>query len=89
MDDLVWDTPRGDLIVWVKTHAAKLNASNEEVEAFTHNPAIPLSLQVATVENLERLGNVPERADVISLMSGTRAKSKSTRGRTRPRWTTR
>jgi hypothetical protein len=69
-DDLVWDTPRGDLIVWVEDHAAKLNLSKEQVDAFTHNPAIPLSLQVATIENLERLGNVPERADVIALMSG-------------------
>lgn len=68
-DDLVWDTPRGDLIVWVETHAEKLNIPKEQINTFTHNLAIPLSLQVATIENLERLGNVPERADVISLMN--------------------
>jgi hypothetical protein len=68
-DDLVWDKPRGDLIVWVETHLEKMNISKEQIASFTHNPAIPLSLQVAVVENLERLGNLPERDDVIALIS--------------------
>jgi len=67
-DDLVWDTPRGDLVVCVETKLEKMHIAKERISDFTHNPAIPLSLQVATIQNLERLGNLPERADVILLM---------------------
>jgi hypothetical protein len=35
--------------------------SQEEIAAFTHNNAIPLSLQVTAVRDLESLGNIPGR----------------------------
>jgi hypothetical protein len=41
----------------------------ESSRAFTHNPAIPLSLQVALVENLARLADASGRAGVITLAS--------------------
>ena len=67
-DNLVWDTPRGDLIVRVETKLQEMNVPRAQISAFTHNPALPLSLQVAVVENLGRLAEVPGRGDVVWLM---------------------
>ena len=70
MDNLVWDTPRGDLIVRVEDKLKELKVSPTQRSLFLHNPALPLSLQVAIVENLGRLGNVPGRSDVV-VLAGT------------------
>ena len=67
-DDLIYQTPRGDLILLVEKKLRKIGLSDAEVSAFTHNSAIPLSLQVTAVHNLETLGNIPGRraaADAI------------------------
>jgi hypothetical protein len=76
-DNLVWDTPRGDLIVRVEDKLEELQVPKAQSTAFTHNPAIPLSLQVAVVENLSRLGGVSGRADMIGLMSTVQTESQA------------
>ena len=67
MDNLVWDTPRGDLIVRVENKLQELKVSPTQRSLFLHNPALPLSLQVAIVENLSRLTNVSGRSDMVAL----------------------
>ena len=64
-DNLIWDTPRGDLIVLVETRLKELEVSEESSRMFVHNRAIPLSVQVALVEHLARLQDVSGRAAVI------------------------
>jgi hypothetical protein len=76
-DNLVWDTPRGDLIVRVEDKLQELQVPKAQISAFTHNPAIPLSLQVAVVENLGRLSNVPGRRDVVRLMGSVEIESQA------------
>jgi hypothetical protein len=77
MDNLVWDTPRGDLIVLVEKKLQELKVSPTQRSLFLHNPAIPLSLQVAVVENLDRLKNVKGRVDVIGQMGGVATESQA------------
>jgi hypothetical protein len=60
-DDLVYEKPRGDLIIFVEDKLKGFGLSKEEIASFTHNPAIPLSLQVTAVRQLDRLGNIPGR----------------------------
>ena len=67
MDNIVWDTPRGDLIVRVENKLQELKVSPGQRSMFLHNPALPLSLQVAIVENLGRLTNVSGRGDMVAL----------------------
>src|SRR5262249_55258138 len=65
MDNLVWDTPRGDLIVQVANKLQEFKVTPTQRSLFLTNPAIPLSLEVAVVEHLGRLANVKGREDVI------------------------
>jgi hypothetical protein len=67
-DDLVYQTPKGDLIIMVAKKLKKMGASDVEVSNFTHNAAIPLSLQVTAVHNLEALGHIPGRRAVIDAL---------------------
>jgi len=60
-NDLVYQTPRADLIILVQKKLKSFGLSPEEVVAFTTNTAIPLSLQVDAVKELEALGNIPGR----------------------------
>jgi hypothetical protein len=69
-DNLVLDTPRGDLLVRVETNLNGIKVPEGSSRAFMHNPALPLSLQVAIVENLDRLTNAAGRANVIALAGG-------------------
>ena len=67
-DDLVYQTPKADLILLVQKRLRKLGLSQQEIAAFTSNTAIPLSLQVSAVKNLEALGNIPgQRAAAVAL----------------------
>jgi hypothetical protein len=77
MDNLVWDTPRGDLIVRVENKLQELKVSPTQRSLFMHNPAIPLSLQVAVVENLGRLANVAGREDVVWQMGSVATESQA------------
>ena len=60
-NDLVYQTPRADLIILVQKKLKNLGLSQEEIVAFTSNNAIPLSLQVTAVKDLEALGDIPGR----------------------------
>jgi hypothetical protein len=77
MDNLVWDTPRGDLIVLVENKLQELQVSPTQRSLFMHNPAMPLSLQVAVVENLDRLKNVKGREDVIGQIGSVATESQA------------
>ena len=60
-NDLVYQTPRADLIILVQKKLKSFGLSQEEIVTFSTNTAIPLSLQVTTVKDLEALGNIPGR----------------------------
>jgi hypothetical protein len=69
-DDLVYQTPKGDLILLVQKKLQKLGLSQEEIASFTHNDAIPLSLQVTAVHTFETLGNIPGRRSTAVTLGG-------------------
>jgi hypothetical protein len=69
-DDLVYQTPRSDLVLLVEKKLKKLGLSEAEVSAFSHNSAIPLSLQVTAVHNLEILGPIPGRRATADAIGG-------------------
>ncbi len=77
IDNLVWDTPRGDLIVRVENKLQEFNVTPSQRSLFLHNPAVPLSLQVAVVENLDRLKDVKGREDVIWQMGSIATESQA------------
>lgn len=67
-DDVVYQTPKADLILLVQKKLQNLGLSQEEIAAFTHNSAIPLSLQVSAVKDLEALGDIRgRRAAAVAL----------------------
>ena len=68
VNNLIWDTPRADLIVRVTKKLQELQVPEDRIQQFMHNAAIPLSVQVALVEHLTRLSGVSGRAGVIGLM---------------------
>jgi hypothetical protein len=69
-NDLVYQTPRADLIILVQKKLKSFGLSQEEVVAFTSNTAIPLSLQVTAVKDLEALGNIPGRRAAADAIGG-------------------
>ena len=67
-DDLVYQTPKADLILLVQKRLKNMGLSQEEIVGFTSNSAIPLSLQVKAIKDLEALGNIPgRRAAAVAL----------------------
>jgi len=68
-EDLVYQTPKGDLILMVEKKLKKFGLSQTEIADFTHNPAIPLSLQVSAVHDLDKLGSVRGRKGVAIALS--------------------
>jgi hypothetical protein len=67
-DDLVYQTPKADLILLVQKKLKGMGLSQEEIAAFSSNTAIPLSLQVSAVRELEAIGNIPgRRAAAVTL----------------------
>ncbi|MGA2411951.1 MAG: hypothetical protein ABSG46_16395 [Candidatus Binataceae bacterium] len=60
-DDLIYQTPKGDLIMLVHNKLKDIGLSPKEIATFSANSAIPLSLQVTAVHELERLGDIPGR----------------------------
>jgi len=77
VNNLVWDTPRADLIVRVTKKLQELQVPEDRIQQFMHNAAIPLSVQVALVENLARLSGVSGRAGVIALMDDILSESQA------------
>ena len=58
-DDLIYQTPKADLALLVERKLRAMGLSNTQIAAFSHNSAIPLSLQVAAVRDLQALGAIP------------------------------
>src|SRR5262249_27365772 len=71
-NDLVWDTPRGDLIVRNESALKDLEVPEKTARAFMANPAIPLSVKTDLVQALEQLGHVKGRAAVVALAATAR-----------------
>jgi len=69
-DDLVYQTPRGDLVLLVEKKLKRMGLSDAEISAFSHNSAIPLSLQVTAAHNLETLGAIPGRRAAADAIGG-------------------
>ena len=62
-NDLVYQTPRADLIILVQKKLKSFGLSQQEIVTFSTNTAIPLSLQVTAVKDLEALGAIPGRRE--------------------------
>ena len=60
-NDLVYQTPKADLIILVQKKLKHFGLSPEEIAAFSSNTALPISLQVTAVGNLDALGDIPGR----------------------------
>ena len=77
-NDLVYQTPKADLIILVQKKLKGFGLSQEEIVSFTTNTAIPLSLQVTAVKDLEALGNIPGRraaaVDIGNMMTEYQAR---------------
>jgi hypothetical protein len=76
-NDLVWDTPRGDLIVHDETALKDLEVPEARARAFMKNAAIPLSVKTDLVQGLEKLGDVKGRAKVIALAATARSEQQA------------
>ncbi|HJU11494.1 MAG TPA: hypothetical protein VJ728_11485 [Candidatus Binataceae bacterium] len=68
-DDLIYQTPKADLILLVERKLRHIGLSSTEIAAFSHNNAIPLSLQVAAVRDLETLGPIRGRRSAAVALS--------------------
>jgi hypothetical protein len=65
----VWDTPRADLIVKNQKALQELQVPDQTIKTFMRNPAFPLSVQTAFVEDLGRLSAVRGSAEAVTLAS--------------------
>jgi hypothetical protein len=63
----VWDTPRADLIVKNRDTLEGLGLPEHSIDSFMRNPAYPLSVQTAFVEDLTHLRGVAGVPDVLAL----------------------
>ena len=67
-NDLVYEKPKGDLILFVQHKLQNMGLSQGEIATFISNSAVPLSLQVSAEEDLEGLGDIPgRRASAVAL----------------------
>src|SRR6202166_2109371 len=67
-NDLVYQKPKGDLILHVQHKLQNFGLSQAEIASFISNYAIPLSLQVTAVHELDTLGDIPgRRAAAVAL----------------------
>jgi hypothetical protein len=67
-NDLVYQKPKGDLIIFVQKKLQNMGLPQGEIASFISNSAIPLSLQVSVVEDLKGLGDIPgRRAAAVAL----------------------
>jgi len=63
-NDLVYQEPKGDLIIFVQNKLQSFGLSQGEIASFISNSAIPISLQVTAVTELDALGEIPGRRAV-------------------------
>jgi hypothetical protein len=76
-NNLVYDTPRGDLIVRVEERLRAAGASDEQVRAFQRNPNLTLSIQTGIAEALAQLDGVAGRPAVIDLAAGVKSEDQA------------
>jgi hypothetical protein len=76
-NDLVWDTPKGDLIVHDEAALKKFGVPEKVARAFMKNEAVPLSVKTDLVQGLEKLGDVEGRAAVIRLAATARSEEQA------------
>jgi hypothetical protein len=76
-NDLVWDTPRGDLIVHNQNALKDFEVPEKTQRAFMANAAIPLSVKTDLVQALEKLGDVKGRAAVVALAVTARSEEQA------------
>lgn len=69
-NDLVYDTPRGDLVVRVEERVRATGASDGQLRAFQRNPNLTLSIQTGIAEALASLDGVAGRSAVVVLAAG-------------------
>ena len=77
VNNLVWDTPQGDLVNLVNSKLDELGVTEAQKRSFTGNRHIPLSVQTAIVTNLSRLSEVRGRPDVIALAASVQSGDQS------------
>lgn len=70
--DLVYDTPKADLIVMNKQKMIRLGASETQAQNLLKNPYFSLTVLTSLVTGLESLGNVLGRQEVLSLAATAR-----------------
>ena len=70
--DLVYDTPAADLTVLNKQKVLAMGASEAQAQALLANRWFSLSALTALVTDLERLGRIHGRRDVIALAATSR-----------------
>jgi hypothetical protein len=63
----VWDTPRADLIVMNQNKLEELSIPEATIKSFMRNPAYPLSVQTAFVEDLTHVRDVAGVTQVVEL----------------------
>jgi hypothetical protein len=77
-NDLVYQEPKADLIILVQNKLQNFGLSQEEIASFISNSAIPISLQVSAVKDLDALGQIPGRhaaaVDLGNLMTEYQAR---------------
>ncbi|MBV8453950.1 MAG: hypothetical protein JOZ29_16995, partial [Deltaproteobacteria bacterium] len=73
----VWDTPRADLIVMNQNKLKELHVPEQNIKAFMRNPAFPLSVKTAFVEDLTHLGDVPGVLGVVALANTAKSEDQA------------
>lgn len=69
-NNLVYDTPRGDLVVRVEERLRAAGVSDGRLRAFQRNPNLTLSIQTGIAESLASLDGVAGRPAVVDLAAG-------------------
>lgn len=69
VNNVIYDTPAGDLIVLNEKKLQAMGVPESTLKAFMGNQWLTLSLKTSLVGALERLSDVPGRADVIAFAS--------------------
>ena len=77
VNDLVWDTPPGDLVNRVNAKLDAMGVAEEKKRAFTGNRHIPLSLQATIVLALDRLSGVRGRPELIALAASVQSEDQA------------
>jgi hypothetical protein len=69
-NNIVYDTPRGDLVVKVEERLRTAGATDEQLRAFQRNPNLTLSIQTGIAESLSSLDGVVGRPAIVDLAAG-------------------